>query len=82
MRAAQSGKSAIIDATGAVLRVADVGQALAFAGEVRILDGVTPYTRLGDAPWHVYFGALGAWTFFAGRHRLRAAGHGLDPARA
>ncbi len=61
-RAANTGVSAIVDPYGRVVQQTALFEQTVAVGEVRFLDGVTPYVRIGDVvPWAGVVVALGLW---------------------
>jgi apolipoprotein N-acyltransferase len=61
-RAANTGISAFVDPYGRVLQQSPLFEPAVVVGEVRFLDGVTPYVRIGDVvPWAGLVVGLGLW---------------------
>lgn len=61
-RAANTGISAFVDPYGRVQRQSPLFEQAVVVGEVRFLDGVTPYVRIGDVvPWAGLVVGLGLW---------------------
>jgi apolipoprotein N-acyltransferase len=61
-RAANTGVSAFVDPYGRVTQHSPLFETAVVVGEVRFLDGVTPYVRIGDVvPWAGLVVGLGLW---------------------
>ena len=61
-RAANTGVSALVDPYGRVIQQTPLFEDAVAVGEVRFLDGTTPYVRIGDVvPWAGLVVALGLW---------------------
>jgi apolipoprotein N-acyltransferase len=73
-RAANTGVSAIVDPYGRVVQQTPLFEQTVVVGEVRFLDGTTPYVRIGDVvPWAGLVVALGLWGLSARGRRRPAA---------
>jgi apolipoprotein N-acyltransferase len=74
-RAANTGVSAIVDPYGRVVQSTPLFEETVAVGEVRFLDGITPYVRIGDVvPWAGLVVAIGLWGLSArGRRRSASA---------
>jgi apolipoprotein N-acyltransferase len=73
-RAANTGISAIVDPYGRVVQQTALFEQTVAIGEVRFLDGATPYVRIGDVvPWAGLVVALGLWGLSVGRRRRPAS---------
>ncbi len=74
-RAANTGISAIVDPYGGIVRQTALFEEAVSVGEVRLLDGTTPYVMIGDVvPWAGLVVALGLWATSARRrHRPASA---------
>jgi apolipoprotein N-acyltransferase len=69
-RAANTGISAIVDPYGRVVQQTPLFEQTVAVGEVRFLDGITPYVRIGDVvPWAGLVVAVGLWGLSARRRR-------------
>ncbi len=74
-RAANTGISAIVDPYGRVVQQTSLFEQAVEVGEVRFLDGTTPYVRIGDVvPWAGLVVGAGLWALSArGRRRPASA---------
>jgi apolipoprotein N-acyltransferase len=74
-RAANTGVSAIVDPYGRVVRQTALFEQTVAIGDVRFLDGITPYVRIGDVvPWAGLVVALALWGLSVrGRRRPASA---------
>ncbi len=73
-RAANTGISAIVDPYGRVVQATPLFEQTVAVGEVRFLDGTTPYVRIGDVvPWAGLVVALALWGLSARRRRRPAS---------
>ena len=80
-RAANTGVSAIVDPYGRVVQATPLFEETVSVGEVRFLDGMTLYVRIGDVvPWAGLVVALGLWGLSA-RGRRRPAAASPPPSR-
>jgi apolipoprotein N-acyltransferase len=78
-RAANTGISAIVDPYGRVVQQTPLFEQTVAVGEVRFLDGTTPYVRIGDVvPWAGLVVAAGLWGL-SGRGRRRPASASPPP---
>ena len=74
-RAANTGVSAVVDPYGRVIQSTPLFEQTVAVGEVRFLDGTTPYVRIGDVvPWAGLVVAIGLWGLSVrGRRRPASA---------
>jgi apolipoprotein N-acyltransferase len=74
-RAANTGISAFVDPYGRVMQHSPLFEPAVVVGEVRFLDGVTLYVRIGDVvPWAGLVVGLGLWVAAARAGRRSTAG--------
>jgi apolipoprotein N-acyltransferase len=74
-RAANTGISAFVDPYGRVMQQSPLFAPAVVVGEVRFLDGVTPYVRIGDVvPWAGLVVGLGLWVAGARARRRPTSG--------
>jgi apolipoprotein N-acyltransferase len=59
-----TGSSAQIDAVGDLVDVLPADEAVVRDVMVQPMRGTTPYVRLGNRPWLVLIGLVGAWLLY------------------
>jgi len=78
-RAANTGISALVDPYGRVIQSTPLFEEAVSVGDVRLLDGTTPYVMIGDVvPWAGIAASLGLVGLGA-RARRRSAPHPPSP---